>query len=119
MFLRYNFKNTDVFSCKNNTLNFWTKNALFGLGCCFKRTVVISKISTLEFFKNEFLAKTKNLDTGTTFSKRPGSAFSQDQGLCPTPLYKVSPYNVLFSSFNWCTLSFFYEFLLVSFTVVL
>ena len=57
---------------------------------------MIYKLSTLEFYKNELLAKTKDLGTWTTFSKRPGSAFSQGQGLGPSPLYKVSPCNVLF-----------------------
>ena len=41
--------------------------------------------------QNEHLIHTINFGIGSTFSKVPGSAFSEGPGLGPGPLYKVCP----------------------------
>ena len=48
--------------------------------------------STLEFVKNEFLAKTVNFGIESAFSKGQGSVFSKDPGPGPGPFYKVCWY---------------------------
>ena len=60
---------------------------IFGLE--FKKTIVIFEINTLQFVKNESLTHTVNFGIGSAFSKGPGSAFSEDSGPGPGPLYKV------------------------------
>ena len=55
----------------------------------FKKNIVIIEVSTLEFVKSEFLTYTVNFGIGSAFSKSPGSAFSEDPGPGPGPLYKV------------------------------
>ena len=49
-------------------------------------------MSTLRFVIGESLIHTVNFGIGSTFSKGPGSAFSEDPGPGPGPgpLYKVS-----------------------------
>lgn len=44
-------------------------------------------MNTLEFIKNEFLTNTVNI--GSTFSKIPGSTFSDGPGLCLGHIFKV------------------------------
>ena len=46
---------------------------IFGL--YFLKTIVIFEISSLEFVKNKFLAKSVSFCIGQTFPKGPGSAF--------------------------------------------
>ena len=73
---------------------FGIKNVLFHiwvfLGWNFKNLLSF-EISTLEFVKHEHLIHTINFGIGSTFSKVPGSAFSEGPGLGPGPLYKVCP----------------------------
>ena len=55
---------------------FGTKNALLGIfGLELLRTIVIFKISNLEFVKQESLTHTVNIGIGSAFSKGLGSAF--------------------------------------------
>ena len=62
----------------------------FGIfGIEFLKPIVIFKISTLKFFKNESLTHIANFVVGSAFSKGPGSAFSEGPGPGPGPLYKV------------------------------
>ena len=56
------------------------------------------EISTPEFVKNEFLAKTGNFSIGFAFSKSPGSTFSEHLDPDPGPLYKVWNYSQYFPS---------------------
>ena len=58
---------------------------------CFKKSFIIFEISTLEFFKNKFLAKTENFGIGYAFFNGPGLVFSESPGpnLDPCPLYKA------------------------------
>ena len=60
---------------------------IFGLE--FLKTIVEFEISTLKFVKIKFLTHTVNFGIGCTFSKGPGSAFYEDPGPGPGPLYKV------------------------------
>ena len=61
---------------------FGTKKTLFeSFWVRTLKTIVIFDISTLKFIKNQFLTHAVN------FGIR--SAFSQSQGLDPSPLYKV------------------------------
>ena len=63
----------------------------FGLE--FEKSIVISEVSTLDFFKNESLTHTVNFGIGSAFSKVPGLRFSEGQ--VPGPLYKACRVNVL------------------------
>ena len=46
-------------------------------------------ISALSNFSDKFLTQTVNFDIESTFSKGPGSGFSEGPGLGPGPPYKV------------------------------
>ena len=61
----------------------------FGLE--FKKTIVISEITSLEFIKNDSLTHTEYVCIGFAFSKGQGSVFFGVNGPCPGPLYKVCP----------------------------
>lgn len=65
----------------------------------FKRIIVIFESSTLKFVKNKFLTEIVNFGIGSTFSKCPGSTFSE--GPCPGPgqLFKLCHYSS--ASGNW------------------
>ena len=69
---------------------FGTENAWFGyIAARNLKTIVIFEISTLEFFKTEFLAHTLNFGIGSAFSK--GAKPNLSEGLVPGfgSLYKV------------------------------
>ena len=59
------------------------------LGLEFLRTIVLFKISSLEFVKHESLTHTMNFDIRSAFSKSLGSAFFEGPCPGPGPLYKV------------------------------
>ena len=59
------------------------------LGLKFLRTIVLFKISSLEFVKHEYLTHRMNFDIRSAFSKSLESAFFEGPCPCPGPLYKV------------------------------
>ena len=77
---------------KQKCLNLGPKTPYLGaFGLEFSKTIVMFKISTLKFVRNESLTHTVNFSIESAFSKGPGSAFSE----CPGPVqglpYKLSP----------------------------
>ena len=67
---------------------FGTKNALFGY---FQKLLSYLKSAPLNLSRNESLTQTGNFRVESTFSRGPGSAFSEGPGPGPGLLYKVCP----------------------------
>ena len=83
-------------------LRFETKNALFGyFRLEFWKSIVIFKIVSRKFSKNECFTYTVNFGIGSAFFKCPGFAFSEGLGTGLGPLYKACCFKVLIIDLNF------------------